>query len=126
MLLKETGKTKEQMQDEYKNCISVIMPSECFETFGMINIEAAIWGKPSISSNIGGLPDVVEHNKTGLIFEPTNIEQLQESILKYWKERDLAIEHGKNAREKALREYNEDKYFKKLIKIYEDLINETK
>ena len=117
---------KEQIQEEYKNCISVIMPSECFETFGMINIEAAVYGKPSISSNIGGLPDVVEDGKTGLIFEPGNVEQLKECILKYWNNRDLAIEHGKAAREKTLNQYNEDLYFKKLIKIYEKVINNAK
>ena len=118
--------SKDQMQEEYKNCISVIMPSEWFETFGMINIEAAIYGKPSISSNIGGLPDVVEDGKTGLIFEPKNVEQLKECILKYWNNRDLAIEHGKAAREKTLKEYNEDLYFEKLIKIYEEVINNAK
>lgn len=114
--------TKEQMQEEYKNCISVIMPSEWFETFGMINVEAAIYAKPSISSNIGGLSEVVENNKTGLIFEPKNVEQLKECILKYWNNRELVIEHGKNAREKVLREYNEDVYFEKLLKIYEDVL----
>lgn len=117
---------KEQLQEEYKNCISVIMPSECFETFGMINIEAAIYGKPSISSNIGGLPDVVEDGKTGLIFEPKNVEQLKECILKYWNNRDLAVEHGKAAREKALTKYNEDLYFEKLIKIYEEVLSDAK
>ena len=118
--------SKEQMQEEYKNCISVIMPSEWFETFGMINIEAAIYGKPSISSNIGGLSDVVEDGKTGLIFEPKNVEQLKKCILKYWNNRDLAIEHGKAARKKALREYNEDLYFERLIKIYKEVINNAK
>ena len=114
------------MQEEYKNCIAVIMPSEIFETFGMVNIEAAIYGKPSISSNIGGLPDVVEDGKTGQIFEPKNVKQLKECILKYWNNRDLAIEHGKNAREKALTQYNEDLYFEKLMKIYEEVLENAK
>lgn len=118
--------TQKQMQEEYKNCIAVIMPSEIFETFGMVNIEAAIYGKPSISSNIGGLPDVVEDGKTGQIFEPKNVKQLKECILKYWNNRDLAIEHGKNAREKALTQYNEDLYFEKLMKIYEEVLENAK
>lgn len=115
--------TREQIQEEYKNCISVIMPSEWFETFGMINIEAAIYGKPSISSNIGGLPEVVDNTKTGLIFEPANIEQLKECILKYWNDRNLVIEHGKNARKKVLSKYNEDLYYNKLYNLYKEVLN---
>ena len=112
-----------EMQKEYKNCIAVIMPSEWFETFGMINIEAAVFGKPSISSDMGGLPEVVENNKTGLIFEAGNIESLKECILKYWNNRDLVIEHGKNANEKVKKVYCEDRYFNELKKIYEDVLN---
>lgn len=115
--------SKEQMQEEYKNCISVIMPSEWFETFGMITIEAAVYSKPSIGSNIGGIPNVIDNNITGQLFEPKNVNQLKECILNYWNNRELAIEHGKNAREKALREYSEDKYFEELIKIYNNVIN---
>lgn len=112
-----------ELQEEYKNCIAVIIPSEWFETFGMINIEAAVYGKPSISSDMGGLPEVVENNKTGLIFEAGNIESLKECILKYWNNRDLVIEHGKNANEKVKKVYCEDRYFKELKKIYEDVLN---
>ena len=114
--------TKEQMQKEYENCICVLMPSEWFETFGMINIEAAVWGKPSVSSNIGGLSNVVENEKTGLIFEPKNKEQLKECILKYWNNRDLALQHGRAAREKVLSQYSEDIYFNRLREIYKEAI----
>lgn len=121
--IKLLGKlTKTKMNEEFKNCISVIMPSEYFETFGMINIEAAIYGKPSISSNIGGLPEVVENNKTGLIFEPQNVEQLKQCILTYWNNRDLVTEHGKKAKEKVLKEYNEDLYLERLLNIYNEVI----
>ena len=118
--------TKEQMQEEYKNCIAVLMPSELFESFGMINVEGAVWGKPSISSNIGGLSNVVENEKTGLIFEPKNIEQLNECMLKYWNNRDLALQHGRAAREKVLTQYSEDVYFEKLKKIYKEVIGRVK
>lgn len=115
--------TREQMEEEYKNCLCVLMPSECFETMGMINVEGAIFSKPSISSNIGGLSDVVENEKTGLLFEPANSEQLKECVLRYWKNKDLAVEHGKQAREKVLKVYREDLYFEKLLEIYKEVIN---
>lgn len=70
--------------------------------------------KPVIASNIGGIPEQVEHNKTGLLFEPGNVEQLKECILKYWNNPQLVIEHGKNGYQKAITQYTEDRYYKEL------------
>jgi len=43
------------------------------EGFGSVIIEAAAMGIPAIASNIYGITDAVQHNKTGLLHEPTNI-----------------------------------------------------
>ena len=118
-------KSREEIKNEYQNCIATILPCNWFEIFGMTNIESAINGKPVIASNIGGIPEIVEHNKTGLLFEPTNIEQLKKSILMYWNNPDLVIEHGRNAYQKATNLYTEDRYFNELKKIYKEVLNEN-
>lgn len=117
---------RSQLIEEYKNCIAIIVPSIWFEIFGMINIEAFACGKPVIASNIGGIPEIVEDNINGLLFEPGNVEQLKECILKYWNNPELAIEHGKNGYKKAISQYTEEQYYNKLIKIYEEVLNESK
>lgn len=114
---------RQQLIQEYQNCIALIVPSNLFEIFGMINIEAFINGKPVIASNIGGIPEIVEHNKNGLLFEPGNIEELKECILKYWNNREMAIEHGKNGYKKAITKYTENVYYQKLIQIYKDVVD---
>ena len=116
-------KTGEELKEEYQNCIALIVPSNCFESFGMINIEAFINGKPVIASNIGGIPEIVEHNKTGLLFEPENVQQFKECIIKYYNNPELAIKHGQNGYQKAIVQYTEDKYYNELIKVYEEVIN---
>ena len=72
--------------------------------------------------NIGGIPEIVEDNKTGLLFEPGNVEQLKECILKYWNNPELVVAHGKKAYQKAITKYSEDKYCRELIEIYEKAI----
>ena len=72
------------------------------------------------------LSDVVEDNRTGLLFEPQNTEQLKECILKYWNNRDLVAEHGRTAREKVISQYSEDLYFKKLLEIYKEVLQNAK
>ena len=117
---------REEIIKYYEKSISIIVPSNYFEIFGMINIEAFACGKPVIASNIGGIPEIVEDNINGLLFEPGNVEQLKKCILKYWNNQELAVEHGKNGYQKAITQYTEDKYYDKLIKVYEEVLNETK
>ena len=116
---------KKTLREEYKNCISVIMPSESFETFGMITIEAATFGKPSIGANIGGIPYVIDENKTGLLFESGNSEALKNCILKYWEDADLVKLHGENAYKKANEKYSEEIFYNKMIKIYEKVCSDS-
>lgn len=115
-------KNREEIKEEYQNCIAVIVPSNWFEIFGMVNIEAMINGKPVIGSNIGGIPEIVENDKTGLLFEPANVEQLKDCILKYRNNPVLAIEHGKNGYKKVLENYTEEIYYNKLISLYDEVL----
>jgi len=119
-------KTGADIQDEYQNCIATILPCNWFEIFGMTNIESFANGKPVIASNIGGIPEIVEHNVNGLLFEPGNVEQLKECILKYWNNPELVVEHGKNGYKKVLTNYTEGIYYEKLIKLYEEILNDSK
>ena len=116
-------KNREEIKEEYQNCISTILPSNCFDNFPTTNMESFINGKPVIASNIGGIPEQVEHNKTGLLFEPGNVEQLKECILKYWNNPQLVVEHGKNGYQKAVTQYTEDRYYKELQAIYQIVCN---
>lgn len=115
-------KNREELLDEYKNAIAIIVPSNYFETFGMINIEAFANGKPVIASNIGGIPEIVEHNVNGLLFKAGNVEELKQYILKYWNNIDLVIEHGKNAYKKSKKIYSRENYNEKLLNLYNELI----
>ena len=83
-------------------------------------------GKPSIASNIGGIPEIVEHNKTGLLFEPRNTEQLKECILTYWNNPDLVKEHGEKAYKKAIEKYTEERYYKEMANMYRMVLAKKK
>ena len=82
-----------------------VVPSICFETFGLTAAEAMAAGKPVIASNIGALRETVDDGRTGLLFEPGNAEDLAEKIRYLWDRPKLCGEMGQAGREKALREY---------------------
>lgn len=115
-------KNRQEVKEEYQNCIATILPCNWFENFPTTSMESFINGKPIIASSIGGIPEQITHNKTGLLFEAANIKQLQDCILKYWNSPDFVIEHGKNAYQKAINQYTEKRYYLELNNIYTNMI----
>jgi glycosyltransferase involved in cell wall biosynthesis len=57
-----------------------VLPSRCYETFGRVAVEAFAKGTPVIASAHGGMADLVEDGRTGLLFEPGNAADLARQI----------------------------------------------
>jgi len=95
-----------------------VFPSEWYENCSMALIESYAWGKPVIGSNIGGIPEMIEEGKTGLLFEAFNVEDLAAKIRYLHSNPSLASEMGKNARMKAEQEYSPQAHYSKLIDVY--------
>ena len=79
-----------------------VMPSIIHKTsvegFGIAYVEAAQYGIPSIGGKDGGASDAIEHNKTGLICDGNNLDEMY-STKKKIKKNKRNIELGKNAKE---------------------------
>lgn len=58
----------------------LIFPSEWYETFGRVAVEAFAKGTPVIGANIGAIAELIEHQQTGLLFEPGNSEDLRSKV----------------------------------------------
>ena len=71
------------------------------EGFGIVYIEAAFLGIPSISSGIGGTNESVIHNKTGLICDGNNINSIKNSIKQLLENKKKYETLSKNAKKFA-------------------------
>jgi glycosyltransferase involved in cell wall biosynthesis len=58
----------------------LVVPSLWPEVFGIVIVEAYAHGLPVIASNIGGIPELVEHQKTGFLVPPGDIEALSHTL----------------------------------------------
>ena len=114
-----------EKQNEYSNSIAVIVPSNYFEAFGIVNIEAMACGKPVIASNTGGIPEIIDHGKTGFLFKQGDDKELAYYIEKLWNNQDLVINLGKEARKKAEMFYSSENYYNKLLSVYDSVLKRT-
>jgi glycosyltransferase involved in cell wall biosynthesis len=112
----------DEMPAFYRKARMLVVPSVWFETFGLVAAEAMGYGLPVIASRIGGLPEIVDDGVTGLLFEPGNVEDLTSKIKMLWETPDLCRQMGQAGREKVMREYNDDVYYKRLVAVYERAI----
>lgn len=113
---------REQLVKLIKNSLFTVLPSEWYENCPMTILESFALGKPVIGANIGGIPELVNHGSTGLLFETGNVKDLAEKISYLLENRNLVVEMGKNARKKVERNYNEEIHYRKLINAYEYII----
>ncbi len=111
-----------RMADFYNSARMIVLCSICFEGFPMVFAEAMLHGKPIICSRIGSLPEIVDDQVTGLLFEPGNVEDLSEKISYLWERPELCRKIGQAGREKALREYSPEKYYQRLMTVYKKAI----
>ncbi len=89
------------------------------EGFGISYIEAALFGIPSIASNVGGTNEAVIHNKTGIILE--NLNDLEDSIRELITNKDKRKIYGQNAKERANNELHWNKQVKKYLNLISDI-----
>jgi len=106
------------LADFYRACRVVVLPSVCYESFPLVLVEAALYGKPVVCSRIGGLPEIVEDGVTGLLFEPGNADDLAEKVRALLDRPADCRRMGLAAREKALSEYSPEKYYDRLMEVY--------
>ena len=108
---------REDLKKSYLSHDVFVMPSrfgfwgQCWrgEGFGIVYVEAAILGLPSIAYRCGGAMDIIEDKKTGLLVEPDNIESLAKAILDLAKDRQKLKSLGNNARKAALNRFTPEK-----------------
>lgn len=97
----------------------LIFPSEWYETFGRVAIEAYAKGVPVIASKIGAVQELVQDGVTGLLFEAGDPMALAEKLESAFANPDQMRQMGERARVEFEAKYSAASNYQQLMHIYE-------
>lgn len=102
-----------------KDARFLVFPSEWFEGFPLIILEAFASGVPIITTELGGMVEIIEDTRTGMYFSAGDIKGLAEKAEWLWNHPEISKQMGKWARIEFEEKYTAEKNYQQLIAIYE-------
>ncbi len=89
--------------------------------FPLVMMESFAVGTPVISTNVGGLSEMIVNNKTGMLVSPNRVDQLTGAIQKLLDDGNLYQTISENSRNEFLEKYNSDVVVRQYLKLYEKI-----
>ncbi|MCU0431133.1 MAG: glycosyltransferase family 4 protein [Cytophagaceae bacterium] len=99
---------------------ALIVPSMSHEPFGRTIVEAFAQGTPVLGSAMGGITELIEDGYNGFLFQPERIESLKGALDRFESVPEPAAMRA-NAKRRFIEEFNEEKSFRSLLSIYEQV-----
>ena len=111
---------REDVAAAYAALDVVVCPS-VREPFGMVVIEAMAAGRPVVASDSGGPVEILEHGRTGLLFETGNPQALADAVLPLLDTPDTCASMGLAARAEVAARFHRDRYAAEIQALYDRL-----
>jgi len=108
-----------EMLSLLRGAACLLLPSECYETFGLVAVEAFACGVPVIASRLGAMAEIVQEGRTGLLFTPGNAQNLAEKVQWASSHPEQIKEMGRNARKEYESRYTAEQNYRILLEIYQ-------
>lgn len=116
---------EETKKDALAACALFAMPSKA-DSFGIVYLEAWFYGKPVIGARAGGVPDLIEHGRDGLLVEFGDVPALAAAIDHLLRNPDEAARLGECGRQKVLAHHTWDRKYALLRATYERCVGQDR
>jgi len=104
----------------FKNCLFFVLASRA-EGMPLVILEAMACGKAVVATNVDGIPEIVQHGRTGLLVPPENAQSLAEALITVYKNPKLREELGSHGKELASQEYSWQAIAEQYLNFYSEL-----
>ncbi|MCJ7445911.1 MAG: glycosyltransferase family 4 protein [Methanotrichaceae archaeon] len=113
--------TEEELFAYYMKCRFVVHVA-LYEPFGLVPLEAAVFGKPAIVSSVGGPKEIVVNSQTGLLVNPFDPEEISNAMSYLIGNKKRACEMGLKAQKRVIEEFNMEKSSERIAEILRSII----
>ncbi len=103
---------------KYLKAFDIFTLTSITEALPYALLEAGQAGLPIIATNVGGIPEIIDDMKNGILVRPKEPEEIQKIITFLLKNPEKMTLLGKNIQEKVLLEFNKEIMFKKTLMMY--------
>jgi len=110
-------KAGEELNSLISEALFSVNTSECYDNCPMSVLESQMLGTPVIGANIGGIPELIENNIDGLLFEPGNARDLANKINFLYSNRIILQQFSEKCISKV-NMFSVENYYKKLFEVY--------
>jgi len=128
-LARELGVDRDVLFLGNQDCMEELLPlADVFllpsssESFGLVALEAMSAEVPVVTSNVGGLPEVVEHGVTGFLHDVGHVPGYVASVMKLLTNETLRRAMGRRARREAKRRFSADEMVGRYMQVYDSLV----
>ena len=105
---------------QYLNAFDVYTCSSVKEGFPFSILEAMAAGLPIVSTNVGGIPEMITSGATGVLVEPKNPPALADAIASLLADKDRANRLGRQAQQVVQEKFSLEKMIKETERVYQD------
>jgi glycosyltransferase involved in cell wall biosynthesis len=91
----------------YQMADIIVSPSIWPEPLSRVIIEAMALGRPVIATNVGGIPEIITHEKDGILVRPGDPKELERALYRLITDPDLRSRMGLEGRKTIKKRYNE-------------------
>ena len=103
-------------------CNVAVLPSLRREGLPKTVIEAMAYGVPTIVTDVGGSPELVQHEISGIIVPPGDAKALAAAILRLWQQPELARALGRGGRDRIERDFSNRSTVARTVALYRELV----
>ena len=111
--------TRTEVSREMRRASALVMPSEWYEGFPMVLVEAMAHGLPVIGSNIGAMAEVIQDGVTGLHFEVGDVQSLRDAVSRLLNDESVLRKMSEASVREYRMKYSPEVNLDQLMGIYE-------
>jgi len=117
-----TGPITGSVADLYRACDIFVFPSLTnIECLGLSTIQAMACAKAVVASRVGGVPEVVSHERTGLLFAAGDPGELGDAVIRFCREPELRTRLGAAARQESIDRFDRGAYADQVLALYDSV-----